>query len=158
MPVMCISTPTREPKRRWPKRRAILSCVGATPLAVTDNLNFGSPEKNPLATGSWPRPVEVWADACRFFETPVTGGNVSLYNETLDSQGNPQPIYPTPVVGMVGRIDDLTKTVGQGWQQPGDIVLLAGHCRRANGYSSGRGTFTGDPGGVQNIWQPSISR
>ena len=79
-----------------------------------------------MATGSWPRPVEVLADACRFFETPVTGGNVSLYNETLDSQGNPQPIYPTPVVGMVGRIDDLTKTVGQGWQQPGDIVYLLG--------------------------------
>ncbi|MGB6015229.1 MAG: AIR synthase-related protein, partial [Nodosilinea sp.] len=64
--------------------------------------------------------------ACREFETPVTGGNVSLYNETVDSQGNPQPIYPTPVVGMVGLIDDLSRTCGQGWQQDGDLIYLLG--------------------------------
>jgi phosphoribosylformylglycinamidine synthase subunit PurL len=59
-------------------------------------------------------------------ETPVTGGNVSLYNETLDSLGNPQPIYPTPVVGMVGLVADLTKICGQAWQNPGDIIYLLG--------------------------------
>ena len=103
-----------------------LSCVGAEPIAVTDNLNFGSPEK----------PVGYWqlanaclgvADACRAMSTPVTGGNVSLYNETLDSDGNPQPIYPTPVIGMVGLVPDITKICGQSWTTQGDAIYLLGN-------------------------------
>lgn len=102
-----------------------LSCVGSEPIAVTDNLNFGSPE-NP--TGYWQlsEACRGLAEACQEFSTPVTGGNVSLYNETLDSQGKPQAIYPTPVVGMVGLVADLTKICGQGWQAEGDRIYLLG--------------------------------
>ncbi len=102
-----------------------LSCVGAEPLAVTDNLNFGSPEK-PVGYWQLASACRGIAEACGEFATPVTGGNVSLYNETLDSQGNPTPIYPTPVVGMVGLIPDLRYRGVLGWQSPGDQIYLLG--------------------------------
>jgi len=102
-----------------------LSCVGGEPLAVTDNLNFGSPEK-PVGYWQLSEACRGLAEACDRFSTPVTGGNVSLYNETLDAEGNPTPIYPTPVVGMVGLVPDISKTCGQGWQQDGDRIYLLG--------------------------------
>ncbi|PSB35335.1 phosphoribosylformylglycinamidine synthase subunit PurL [Chlorogloea sp. CCALA 695] len=100
-----------------------LSCVGAEPIAVTDNLNFGSPE-NPVGYWQLAEACRGIAEACRELKTPVTGGNVSLYNETLDANGTPQPIYPTPVIGMVGLIADLTHVCGQGWQNEGDLIYL----------------------------------
>ena len=102
-----------------------LSCVGAEPIAITDNLNFGSPEK-PIGYWQLAKACEGLAEACRQLATPVTGGNVSLYNETFDHQGNPQPIYPTPVIGMVGLVADVRKVCGQGWQNVGDKVYLIG--------------------------------
>jgi phosphoribosylformylglycinamidine synthase len=102
-----------------------LSCVGAEPVAVTDNLNFGSPEK-PIGYWQLAEACRGISDGCKAFKTPVTGGNVSLYNETLDAEGNPEAIYPTPVVGMVGLIADLTKICGQAWQNSGDLIYLLG--------------------------------
>ncbi|AFZ60792.1 phosphoribosylformylglycinamidine synthase subunit PurL [Anabaena cylindrica FACHB-243] len=102
-----------------------LSCVGSEPLAVTDNLNFGSPEK-PIGYWQLASACRGLSEGCSELGTPVTGGNVSLYNETFDAEGNPQPIYPTPVVGMVGLIPDLTKICGQGWQNVGDVIYLLG--------------------------------
>ncbi len=102
-----------------------LSCVGAEAIAITDNLNFGSPEK-PVGYWQLHHACRGISEACKEFKTPVTGGNVSLYNETVDSDGSPQPIYPTPVIGMVGLIPDINHICGQGWQKEGDIIYLLG--------------------------------
>ena len=102
-----------------------LSCVGAEPIAITDNLNFGSPEK-PVGYWQLAKACEGIAIACRELETPVTGGNVSLYNETFDQESNPQPIYPTPVIGMVGVVEDVRQVCGQGWRNEGDRIYLLG--------------------------------
>ena len=102
-----------------------LSCVGSEPLAITDNLNFPSPE---TPKGFWQLAMACRgiSEACRAFQTPVTGGNVSLYNETRRDDGSLQPIHPTPVIGMVGVVEDITKVTGLGWCQPGDVVVLLG--------------------------------
>jgi phosphoribosylformylglycinamidine synthase subunit PurL len=97
-----------------------LSCVGAEPVAVTDNLNFGSPEK-PEVYWQMAEACRGISEACSALGTPVTGGNVSLYNET---QG--QPIYPTPVIGMVGILDNLEKHCTLGFKKAGDLVYLLG--------------------------------
>jgi phosphoribosylformylglycinamidine synthase len=93
-----------------------LCAVGATPIAITDNLNFGNPEK-PETMGVIVRAIEGMADACRGLDFPVVSGNVSLYNET-DGVGIP----PTPVVGGVGLIDDLGRR-GANWGSTGDCDL-----------------------------------
>jgi phosphoribosylformylglycinamidine synthase len=102
-----------------------LSCVGAEPLAVTDNLNFPSPES---PTGYWQLAMACrgLAEACRELATPVTGGNVSLYNETRLPDGRLQPIQPTPVVGMVGLVHDLGRLCGLGWREAGAGIWLLG--------------------------------
>ena len=107
-----------------------LSCVGAEPIAVTDNLNFPSPE---TPTGYWQLAMACrgLAEACMQLETPVTGGNVSLYNDTRLPDGTVQPIQPTPVVGMVGLVERLDRLVGLAWPTPAqgvepDQLLLLG--------------------------------
>jgi phosphoribosylformylglycinamidine synthase II len=97
-----------------------LVCSGARPLAVTDNLNFGNPLK-PEVYHQLSEAVSGIGEACRVLETPVTGGNVSLYNE------NPRgAIYPTPTIGMVGLIDDLAHVTRAGFRGQGDLILLLG--------------------------------
>ena len=97
-----------------------LSCVGATPLAVTDCLNFASPEK-PEGFWQFRRAVEGLADACEALGTPVISGNVSFYNETPE-----RAIYPTPTVGMVGLLPDADKRVTLGFKNQGDYIYLIG--------------------------------
>ena len=102
-----------------------LSCVGAEPLAITDNLNFPSPDTD---TGYWQLAMACrgLSAACTALGTPVTGGNVSLYNETRLPDGRMQPIHPTPVVGMVGLVADLRHVTGSAWRSVGDRIWLLG--------------------------------
>jgi phosphoribosylformylglycinamidine synthase len=97
-----------------------LVCVGAEPAGVTDCLNFGNPEK-PDRFWQFRRCVEGIADACRFFGLPVVSGNVSFYNETSDAA-----VYPTPVLGVVGVLEDVTKHCTSGFKRSGDVILLLG--------------------------------
>jgi len=97
-----------------------LSCVGATPLAVTDCLNFASPER-PEGFWQFRRAVEGLADACEAFGTPVISGNVSFYNETPE-----HAIYPTPTVGMIGLLLDADTRVTMGFKNEGDKIYLIG--------------------------------
>ncbi|MUG44557.1 phosphoribosylformylglycinamidine synthase subunit PurL [Paenibacillus woosongensis] len=95
-------------------------CSGAEPLAITDNLNFGSPEK-PDIFWQMEKAVDGMAEACRVLNAPVIGGNVSLYNENAKGA-----IYPTPVVGMVGLVHDTDHITTQGFKAEGDVVFLLG--------------------------------
>ncbi len=96
-----------------------LSTVGAMPVAATNNLNFGNPER-PEIMAQLVEAVEGIAEACRFFETPITGGNVSLYNETLG-----ESIWPTPVMGIVGLLK-TAPPVTIPFKQEGRAILLLG--------------------------------
>lgn len=98
-------------------------CTGARPLAVTNCMNFGNPER-PLVYGQLQESVRGLADACRAFGLPVVSGNVSLYNETSGRN-----ILPTPIVGMVGVLDDLALRCPSGFQDDGDLVFLLGETR-----------------------------
>lgn len=103
-----------------------LACVGAVPLAVTDCLNFGNPEK-PSVMWTLVEAIEGLAEACKAMKTPVVSGNVSLYNET---EG--RPILPTPTIGMVGKVDDVGRVPGIAFQNEDDAIILLGDPRRAS--------------------------
>jgi phosphoribosylformylglycinamidine synthase len=95
-------------------------CVGAKPIAVTNCLNFASPER-PEVMRSFSDVIDGLTEACEAFETQVVSGNVSFYNET-DGKG----ILPTPTIGMVGLIDDTRKMITQGFKNEGDVIALLG--------------------------------
>src|SRR6267143_744733 len=98
-------------------------CVGAKPLAITNCLNFGNPKK-PEMFCQFKEAVRGIGDACRALGTPVTGGNVSFYNESPAG-----PIFPTPVIGMLGELEDLGYLLLPGFKQAGDVILILGHTR-----------------------------
>jgi phosphoribosylformylglycinamidine synthase len=97
-----------------------VACAGGRPLAITNCLNFASPER-PEIMWQFAEAVRGMGEACRALATPVTGGNVSFYNETLGA-----PIFPTPVVGMVGLLQDVRRATTQWFKRPGDLVYLLG--------------------------------
>ncbi len=97
-----------------------ISCVGGKPLGITDCLNFGCPE-NPEVFWQFEQAVKGMAEACEALSVPVVSGNVSFYNESKHSA-----IYPTPVVGAVGLLDDVSICVSMGFKKEGDVIVLLG--------------------------------
>ncbi len=107
-----------------------IACTGALPLGITDCLNFGNPEK-PEVFFQFREACRGIADACRAFETPVTGGNVSFYNESPSGA-----VDPTPVIGMVGLLEPVTARVASAFAEPGDAILILGITRGELGGSA----------------------
>ena len=95
-----------------------VACSGARPVAATNCLNFGNPEK-PEVMWQFSEAVDGIAEACRALEIPITGGNVSFYNETLG-----KPIYPTPILGVLGVLEDADYAVGSAFDKEGDLIVL----------------------------------
>jgi phosphoribosylformylglycinamidine synthase subunit PurL len=95
-----------------------VACTGARPIAATNCLNFGNPEK-PEVMWQFTEAVDGIAEACRVLETPITGGNVSFYNETMG-----KPIYPTPVLGVLGLLEDAENAFGSAFVKEGDAIVL----------------------------------
>src|SRR5437764_8933346 len=100
-----------------------VACSGARPLAATNCLNFGNPER-PGIMWQFAKAVEGIGAACRALDVPITGGNVSLYNET-----DGKAIYPTPTIGVVGLLEDVDRVLTRRFQESGDIVILLGEGR-----------------------------
>lgn len=104
-------------------------CTGAEPVAITNCLNFGNPY-DPEVYWQFREAIRGMGDACRTFDTPVTGGNVSFHNESKN-----HAVYPTPTIGMLGLIDDVSHITGSGFTTEGDAVVLIGPDRRELGGS-----------------------
>jgi phosphoribosylformylglycinamidine synthase II len=120
-----------------------LSTVGALPVATTNNLNFGNPER-PEIMAQLVESIEGMAEACAFFDVPVTGGNVSLYNETLG-----EAIFPTPVVGIVGLLE-TRQPVGCGFRQAGRAIMLLGGLGECDGVHFGGTQYAKYV--IQSLW------
>lgn len=116
-------------------------CAGGRPIALTDGLNFGNPE-NPHIFWELKQCVAGMSDACKAFDTPVISGNVSLYNETDGAA-----IRPTPIVGMVGLIDDVSKVTTQSFREAGDVIILLGETLPELGGSEYQYVVTGKTSG-----------
>ena len=131
-----------------------LVCVGAVPTAVTNNLNFGSPLR-PHIYFQLREAVLGMAEACRAFETPVTGGNVSLFNET-----GGRAIHPTPVIGMVGIVEDVEHILRAAFTHTGDRIVLLGDNTSELGASEYlyvvHGLIAGDPPAVDLVAERSL--
>ena len=119
-----------------------LACSGALPLAITDCLNFGNPEK-PEIMWQFKESIEGMKEACLKLNTPVVSGNVSFYNET---EG--ESVYPTPTVGMVGLIKDLDKTVNQWFKSEGDLIAILGDTYDETDGSEYQKLFNGNISGM----------
>ncbi|HVS82749.1 MAG TPA: phosphoribosylformylglycinamidine synthase subunit PurL [Pyrinomonadaceae bacterium] len=119
----CAANPREGAKLMVAEAARNVVCVGAQPIAITNCLNFASPER-PEVMWSFSEVIDGIAEACKAFNTPVVSGNVSFYNET-EGRG----VLPTPVIGMVGLIDDVKRLIQPGFKNPGDFIALLGTTR-----------------------------
>jgi phosphoribosylformylglycinamidine synthase II len=124
-----------------------VASTGARPLAVTNCLNFGSPE-DPAVMWQFAEATRGLADACRELGLPVTGGNVSFYNQTDDQRGTTTAIHPTPVIGVLGVIDDVARRTPMGLGRDGDELLLLGDTGDEFGGSAWAQVVHGHLGGL----------
>jgi phosphoribosylformylglycinamidine synthase len=116
----CYLDPYRGAKAATAEAARNLACTGALPVAVTDCLNFGNPEKGEIYW-QFEQAIEGMAEACEALDTPVVSGNVSFYNESFG-----QAIYPTPMVGMLGIFDDVSVHIDGAFKDEGDVILFLG--------------------------------
>jgi len=128
-PRYCFADPVEGGKQAVAETWRNLTAVGARPLAITDNMNFGNPER-PDIMGQFVGAVEGIGEACLALDFPVVSGNVSLYNET-----NGQGILPTPAIGGVGLLDDVAQMATLAFKLPGETILLIGQTRGHLGQS-----------------------
>ncbi len=124
-PRYCFADPFEGGKQAVAEAYRNLSAVGARPLAITNCLNFGNPQR-PEIMGQLVGCIEGMAEACRALDFPVVSGNVSLYNETKNEDGSSQAILPTPAIGGVGLLDDWRKAATIGFKAEGEEILLIG--------------------------------
>lgn len=141
-PRYCEADPERGAAHAVAEAALNVACTGARPLAVTDCLNFGNPER-PEVLGQLAAAVKGISLACRALETPVVSGNVSLYNET-----DGRSILPTPTIGMVGLLEDVSRAVPHAFRRAGDLVALFGETRDELGTSAFLSTVLGKEGGA----------
>jgi phosphoribosylformylglycinamidine synthase len=99
-------------------------CSGGNPSAITNCLNFGNPY-NPESYWQFVGAIKGMSEACLKFQTPVTGGNVSFYNQTV-TEGKEEPVFPTPTIGMIGLVDDKSKTMSLDFKHKGDLIFIIG--------------------------------
>ena len=104
-----------------------ITCSGGDPSAVTNCLNFGNPY-NPESYWQFVGAIKGMSAACIKFSTPVTGGNVSFYNQTV-IDNNEVPVYPTPTIGMIGLVNDKNKIMTLDFKYKGDLVFVVGSCK-----------------------------
>jgi phosphoribosylformylglycinamidine synthase len=133
-----------------------VACSGGLPVAITNCLNFGNPYK-PEMYYMFAQAIEGMGEACRALETPVTGGNVSFYNE--DPQ---RAVYPTPTIGMLGIVEDLSHIMTQNFKNEGDLIFLAGTTREEFGGSEYikeiHGLVTGDAPRIDLDFERNLQR
>ncbi len=122
-PRYCLADPVEGGRQAVAEAWRNLTAVGAEPLAITDNLNFGDPERADVM-GQFVGCIQGMGEACRALDFPVVSGNVSLYNET-----NGRAVLPTPVAGAIGLLEDLSRRVGMALPGPGLVMVLVGETR-----------------------------